>query len=191
MPVFLMSAFAICSVFTCILKEPQSTHMHRKCETNISAGGHAGIQTDARFPAELGKLWLSRKREFGLQEVLPDDLLSPRVKTAFKSAWECFYEAFGTLAAIMELGSGTRHQVMIAFWAFIRSWNTLSLFIRRWLRRSCDFSRFYFFKITFTEIVLSFHLSLVGRIKRTWGLVQPSKDQSARHWWLFLLWLRQ
>lgn len=40
------------------------------------------MQTDVRFPAELGKLWLSRTRAFGLQEVLPGDLLYPRVKTA-------------------------------------------------------------------------------------------------------------
>lgn len=37
--------------------------------------------------------------------------------------------------------------------AFFLFWNTLSVFISRWLRRSCDFPRFYFFKIPFTEIV--------------------------------------
>lgn len=93
--------------------------------------------------------------------------LKQQVTPRFESASEGFYEAFSTLAAIMELGSGTRNQVVVAFLAFILFWDTFSSFISRWLRRSCDFPGFYFFKIPFTETVLSFHHSLVGRIKRT------------------------
>lgn len=62
-----------------LLPSVQSSHAYLKypsTSTCAENGGHAGIQTDVRFPAVLGKLWLSRKRAFGLQEVPPDDLLS-------------------------------------------------------------------------------------------------------------------